>query len=83
MRVFSTDLCKYRDIAGIPGQGVHSTRFIGVAAFDLFGTIIIAFAVARYMNWDPVTTIILALILGEIAHLAFCVDTPITRAIKN
>lgn len=37
-----TLLCKYANIAGEPGTGVHQTRFLGMAAFDLFGTIMIA-----------------------------------------
>ena len=72
-------LCEYKDIAGKPGEGVHAPRFMGMAAYDLFGTILGAIGIAYLGNFSVWLTIIVLMVLGIIAHWLFCVDTAIIR----
>lgn len=76
-------LCKYKDILGKPGEGVHKKRVCGLAAFDIFGTMLVSLLI--YLKWGGNIIIILLLlfVIGEALHLAFCVDTPVTRYIKS
>ena len=68
-------LCEYKDIGGKPGEGVHAARFMGMAAFDLFGTILGSIGIAYIGNFSILLTVIILLILGIFAHWLFCVDT--------
>jgi len=81
-------LCKYKDIFGIPNKGIHSTRILGLAFYDILFTILVAFIYSYiYFNLKNVIkntikyTIILW-IIGFLFHLLFCVKTPITEVIE-
>lgn len=74
-------LCKFRDIAGKPRTGFHQTRFIGIAAYDFFGTLIIAIAIAYIFKFNLVYTFISLLFLAVIVHRLFCVNTKINTLI--
>jgi hypothetical protein len=39
----SGSLCKYKDIFGIPGKGVHSYRFFNIAIVDVFLTLVLSY----------------------------------------
>lgn len=72
-------LCKYKDIAGEPGKGIHSHRFMGMAAVDLILTILGAVIIAYAGNFSILFTIIILMIIGIFAHWLFCVDTAMIR----
>ncbi len=73
--------CPLRDIFGRPGEGVHSTRFLGMAAVDLFGTIAVAGAIAYFAKINFWLTLLVALVLGEILHFLFGAQTAFLTAI--
>jgi hypothetical protein len=68
---------------GKEGEGVHQTRFLGMAAFDLVGTVLIAaivaagiavvFAVSFLRTFFA--TFAILMILAILAHRFYCVDT--------
>lgn len=71
-------LCRFRDVFGVPGQGVHRVRVFGLAAVDLIGTLVVALVVARWMRLGVtgcIIAIVAAFALGVLAHRLFCVDT--------
>ena len=78
-----TLLCKYANVAGEPGKGFHKARFLGMAAFDLFGTILIAVIVTvllvRFTTkaWYLILPCVLAalFVLAVFSHWLFCVPT--------
>lgn len=41
---------KYKDIFGKPNEGFHKTRLFGMAAFDMIGTILIAYGISAYTH---------------------------------
>lgn len=65
------NLCKYKDILGVPGEGVHSFRVFNLAVFDVLGTIALAY-VMKIPIW-------FAFLLGIILHRIFCVRTTIDK----
>lgn len=79
-----TSLCRYKDIFGKPNEGAHKYRFLGLAVVDLLATVVVAFITHRL--WPQKFTLIQAFLmwfaLGVVAHLLFCVNTPITRILK-
>ena len=73
--VFIMDLCKYSNIFGAPGTGVHSWKFHGTSLVDYFLTIIGAFILTQFTKIPLVITTIIMFILGIIFHYMFCVPT--------
>lgn len=65
------NLCKYKDILGVPGEGVHSLRVFGLAVVDVLATIAVAY-VMKIPVW-------LAFLIGIILHRMFCVRTTIDK----
>jgi hypothetical protein len=72
-------LCKYKDILGVPGKGVHSYRIFNVAFVDVIMTIIGAFLISYFLKISFLYTIIFLFILGIILHHIFCVRTTIDK----
>ena len=72
-------LCKYKDILGIPGKGVHSYRIFNIAIVDVIMTIIGAFLISYFLKISFLYTTIFLFILGIILHRIFCVRTTIDK----
>lgn len=75
------DLCKYKNLLGEPGKGVHSIRFMNIAVVDVMLTILLAFLISYYTNYSLIFILILVFILGIILHRLFCVKTTIDKLI--
>ena len=73
------DLCKYRNALGVPGQGAHAYRFMGIAIVDLVLTVVVAAVIARLAGWSFAWTLGGLLLLGVIMHRLFCVRTTVDR----
>jgi hypothetical protein len=88
-------LCKYKDIFGAPGTGLHKYRFLGMAVVDwiftIIGVLLVALVVAynystyfsknKYANFFSFFGIIFALtvILFITMHKLFCVNTALNK----
>jgi hypothetical protein len=77
-------LCKYKNVFGIPGQGIHSYRFgkgiigpNGIAVVDISVVAFVALIFSYWLNRSFLLTFLLFIILGIIVHRIFCVDTAI------
>jgi len=73
------DLCKYKDIIGKPGTGVHKYRFFGIAIVDVVVTIIGAYLIALFFKLHVLYTIIVTFIIGIISHRLFCVRSAVDK----
>lgn len=71
-------LCQYKNIFGVPGQGLHKYRILGVAFVDLLLTVIVAYLIGDF--WK---SLIILLFLSIFIHLLFCVDTTVVLFIKK
>jgi len=77
---------KYRNLGGIPGQGIHKARIFGLARNDLLATILFAaflslavsniYSVYFIKLFTIITTLLI--VLGFVMHILFCVKTPLT-----
>jgi hypothetical protein len=76
-------LCKYKNVLGVSGQGIHSYRLFGIAIVDLIMTIIGAYFLARWFRWPFLRTFIYLFILGEFLHYIFCVPSTIIEWLRN
>ncbi len=74
-------LCKYRNIFGKPGKGLHRFRIFGLAAVDIALTFVLAWlvhmlALVQYSYWQ---VLLGCFALGMVMHRIFCVKTPIDK----
>jgi hypothetical protein len=67
--------CPYKDALGKPGEGFHSTRFMGIAVGDTLATIGGAYFIAKAFGFDYLPTLIVFFIIGELMHMYFCVNS--------
>ena len=76
-------LCEYKDILGIPREGVHSIRIYDIAVIDVLFTFIGAYIIKRYMYKDIKYKKILVrlFLLGIIMHKIFCVENTVNKMI--
>jgi hypothetical protein len=85
-------LCKYKDIAGKPGEGGHAWRIggahgtrQGIAGVDLLLTAGAAFLISRVSfkrlpRFASFLVVFIVLIISAVAaHRAFCVETSLNR----
>jgi len=75
-------LCKYKDIFGKPGEGVHSYRIFNIAVVDVLLTVLLAFIIHFFLpKISLIYTFIFVFLLGIFAHRIFCVRTTVDKAI--
>ena len=75
-------LSKYSNMFGKAGEGIHKARIFNTAAYDYFGSIVIAFIITYFSGFPLVMSTICVLVLGELCHVFFCVSTNTTRYFK-
>jgi len=72
--------CKYQNIFGKIGEGVHSYRFFNIAIIDVIFTIIGAFIINIFLpKYNFIYILLFLFILGIICHRLFCVRTTIDK----
>jgi hypothetical protein len=75
-------LCKYKDIFGKPGDGVHSYRIFNIAVIDVGWTVLGAYILHLFFPKYNFWYILLGLfVLGIIVHQVFCVRTTVDKLI--
>jgi len=72
-------LCKYKNIFGSPGKGLHKYRIYNIAIIDVLITIIIAIIISYLFKINFIYTIIILFLAGIIIHRIFCVRTTIDK----
>jgi uncharacterized membrane protein len=73
------NLCKYKDVLGVPGKGIHSYRIFNIAVADVIMTIIGAYILSIIFKTPFLYTLIALFVLGIILHKIFCVRTTIDK----
>jgi hypothetical protein len=73
------DLCKYKDLFGIPGQGIHAFKIYDISIWDTLITIGCALIIAWVSGWGYWQTIIGFFLLGIVVHKLFCVRTTVDK----
>lgn len=76
--------CKYKNIFGEVGEGVHSIRLFGVAIVDVIGTIIIGIIINMTCpNFKLEKILLILFLLGIFFHRLFCVNTTVDKLLFN
>ncbi len=73
------NLCKFRNIFGEPNTGLHSIRIFNIAIIDVAMTIIAAYFISHFTQYNFYYTLISLFILGIFFHKIFCVNTTINK----
>lgn len=73
--------CPYANVLGVPGQGVHKQRFLGLALNDTIATILAALLTTWFFNVPLLYSILGWFIGGEVLHYAFGVNTAFLKMI--
>jgi hypothetical protein len=68
-------LCKYKNILGTPGKGIHSYRLFGVAIADVILTVLLALIITYLTGKSFMVVLIIVLLLGIILHKLFCIKS--------
>lgn len=76
-------LCKYKDILGVPGEGIHSIRFMNIAIIDVLMTIFTAIILSYIFDESFVCICSILFILGIVLHRIFCVDTTVDKFLEK
>ena len=68
-------LCKYKDIFGKVGEGVHKYRFLNTAMVDYYLTILFAMLLTYITDIPLILTTVGLLLLSILFHYLFGVQT--------
>jgi hypothetical protein len=76
-------LCKYKNIFGEIGKGIHSYRIYDIAIVDVIFTIVGAYLLKLFVfpKRSFLKLTIILFLLGIILHRLFCVRTTIDKMI--
>ena len=80
-------LCKYKNILGFPGKGIHFHLF-GIAIMDVIFTFIGAWIIKKILNYFNIFTqywviLLLLFMLGILLHKIFCIKTTINKLLYS
>ena len=70
-------LCKYKNVFGELGKGIHSYRIMDIAVFDVLITLFLGLWIAWITKYPYYYTIPGIFLLGIVVHRLFCVRTKI------
>ena len=71
-------LCEYKNLLGIPGQGIH-THFYGIAYMDVLMTMIGSIILSILFNIHPLIIFIALFLTGIFIHRALCIRTTVDK----
>lgn len=72
-------LCKYKNIFGEPGKGIHAYRFLGISIIDVLVVLLAAFLISYYTKISAYYVIPAIFLLGIVVHHMFCVRTAVDK----
>ncbi len=76
--------CKYKDIFGKPGEGIHSFRIFDISVFDVLVVIFLAYVVKAFVpSFSFIFILIILFVFGILVHRLFCVSTTIDKLLFN
>ena len=73
--------CPYAHILGVPGEGVHAQRFMGLAVNDTIATVVAAILTTWIFNISFLYSVIGWFVAGEVLHYALGVNTAFLKMI--
>jgi fatty acid desaturase len=74
-----SDLCKYKNLFGKPGEGLRKYRIFDIAIYDTAVVIVIGLLISYFTGYNIWLTLAILFISGIIAHRLFCVRTGVDK----
>jgi len=68
-------MCQHANALGVPGEGVHATRFLGMALNDWLMTIALAILISLIFQVNVFYSLLGLFVGGEVLHYVFGVKT--------
>ena len=75
------NLCKYKDLFGLPNTGLRKYRIFDIAIYDTIIVIICAWAISWFFGFPFWPTLVVIFASGIVAHRLFCVRTGLDKKI--
>lgn len=75
----TTNLCKYKNLFGKPGEGLRKYRIFDIAIYDTAVVIVIGLLISYFSGYNIWLTLAVLFISGIIAHRIFCVRTGVDK----
>lgn len=72
-------LCKYKNIFGEPGKGLHSYRIFNIAIVDLLATLLLAIIIGLITKKHVLIIFTILILISIPIHKLFCVDSTIQK----
>ena len=72
------NLCTYKNIFGIPKEGLHSYRLFNIAIVDTGLTILLSIILSYAFDSSILIIFLILMIVAILLHKLFCVETTIT-----
>ena len=72
-------LCKYKELFGKPGEGIHSWRIFDFGVIDILTTIAGAYLISYLTGFSLIYVLPAVFLLGIYVHRLFCVRTKLDR----
>jgi hypothetical protein len=73
--------CRHANILGVPGEGVHKQRFLGLALNDMIATLVAALLTTWLFDIPFLYSILGWFIAGEILHYVLGVNSAFLKMI--
>jgi hypothetical protein len=71
--------CRYKDVLGVPREGVHSYRLFNIALADVGLLLLFAWLVKFLASTSYALAVLISFLLGVVLHRVFCVRTTLDR----
>ena len=73
------NLCKYKNILGESGKGVHSYKIFNISIVDVILTLIVAYIISYIFKKSFFLVSVILFVLGIFLHRLFCVRTTVDK----
>ena len=73
------NLCKYKNLFGEPGTGIHRFRIFNIGVIDVLSVLLAAFIISKLFNLSLKWTTISLFIIGICVHRLLCVRTTVDK----
>jgi fatty acid desaturase len=74
-----SNLCKYKNLFGKPGEGLRKYRIFDIAIYDTAVVIIIGIIISYFSGYNIWLTLAVLFISGIIVHRIFCVRSGVDK----
>lgn len=76
-------LCRYRHVFGQERTGFHEHRTLGMATYDVLGTVLIAYGISAASYCTFPKALLKLGVASVICHWLFCVDSVVLSWLKK